>query len=125
MEAVRTWQMAWSWRGCPMSVGVDETGTGRTVLVLPAPSSVSTREEMRPLTSALAGLGRFVVPDWPGFGTLPKPQIGFAPQAFLQFLRDLVASEASPLHATIAAGHAASYALVQRFHGSTLITRQH
>lgn len=58
----------WSWRGRPISVTYETLGTGRPVLLLRAFSTVSSREEMRPLGERLAAQDRScVLVDWPGF----------------------------------------------------------
>jgi pimeloyl-ACP methyl ester carboxylesterase len=46
----------------------DEIGQGPPLLCLPAPSTISTREEMRELAERLAQSHRVVRIDWPGFG---------------------------------------------------------
>jgi pimeloyl-ACP methyl ester carboxylesterase len=80
--------------------------------LLPALSSISTREEMRPLQSRLAADFATVAIDWPGFGDEPRPKIAGDPSAYTNFLRHVLAHVALDPLATIAAGHAASYALV-------------
>jgi hypothetical protein len=53
----------------PTSVlGMDKAGTGSSVVLLPALSSISTRTEMHPSSSQfqVTSLG------WPGFGDLPR-----------------------------------------------------
>jgi pimeloyl-ACP methyl ester carboxylesterase len=49
--------------------------------------------------------------DWPGFGDRPRPAIEWTPDALSAFLEHFVRREVPPLLGTIAAGHAASYAL--------------
>jgi pimeloyl-ACP methyl ester carboxylesterase len=108
---IRTRQLRWTWQGQDLSLGVDEAGTGPTVLLLPALSSISTRREMRPLMQGLANRFSVIAPDWPGFGDLARPPIPWTPDALSSFLDQFVREQASALHATVAAGHAASYAL--------------
>jgi pimeloyl-ACP methyl ester carboxylesterase len=109
--AMRTRELRWSWQGRAVTLGVDEAGDGRTVLFLPALSSISTRREMHPLMQALAPMFRVIAPDWPGFGDRPRPALAWTPDALSAFLAHLVSQELPALHATIAAGHAATYAL--------------
>ena len=52
-----------------------------------------------------------IAPDWPGFGDQARPPIPWTPDALSSFLDQFVREQAPALHATIAAGHAASYAL--------------
>jgi hypothetical protein len=44
-------EIAWTWDGETVRVGVERTGDEPTVLLLPAMSSISTRAEMRPLAA--------------------------------------------------------------------------
>jgi pimeloyl-ACP methyl ester carboxylesterase len=101
----------WSWQGSETALGVDEAGDGPSVLLLPALSSISTRREMHPLMRGLAGKWHVIAPDWPGFGDQPRPPIAWTPDALSSFLDWFVRDQVPTLHATIAAGHAASYAL--------------
>jgi len=104
--------IVWNYDGRAIRVGLDRLGQGPTVLLLPALSSISTREEMRPLQSRLAANFATVAIDWPGFGDAPRPKMTWAPSAYTNFLRHVLAHVALDPLATIAAGHAASYALV-------------
>lgn len=88
-----------------------ELGEGRPLLVLPALSSISTREEMRPLAERLGAGFRVLVPDWPGFGRAPAPARAWRPDDLRGFLADLVAKRFSAPVPVLAAGHAAAYAL--------------
>lgn len=111
MDAPRTRDLSWSWQGQPLTLDLDEAGAGPPVLLLPACSSISTRREMHPLLERLAPFYRVLAPDWPGFGERARPAIAWTPDALSAFLDHLVQHELPPLHATVAAGHAASYAL--------------
>ena len=66
---------------------------------------------MAPLMQLLAAAWHVIVPDWPGFGDQPRPAIAWTPDALSAFLEHFVRHETLPLHATVAAGHAAAYAL--------------
>jgi pimeloyl-ACP methyl ester carboxylesterase len=101
----------WHWQGHEVTLGVDELGKGPPVLLLPALSSISTRHEMRPLMQALADEWHLIATDWPGFGDLPKPPIAWTPDSLSAFLAWFAREQVPTLHATVAAGHAASYAL--------------
>jgi hypothetical protein len=50
--------------------------------------------------------------DWPGFGDLPRPPLDWTPDAYRAFLAFVLDTVTPTPHAIIAAGHAASYALV-------------
>ena len=103
--------IVWNWRGQAIRVGVDRLGAGPTVLLLPALSSISTRREMRPLQERLASDFTTVAMDWPGFGDEPRPAIRWRPDAYVTFLRYVLTEVIARPLATVAAGHAASYAL--------------
>lgn len=108
---IRTRQVNWSWRGQAIALGVDEAGEGPPVLLLPALSSISTRRELHPLMLGLARWAHVIAPDWPGFGDQPKRPVAWTPDALSSFLEQFVRDECPSPHATIGAGHAASYAL--------------
>ena len=57
-----------------VTLGMDVAGDGPTVVLLPALSSISTREEMRPLLDRLTPSFRVVTADWPGFGDQARPK---------------------------------------------------
>lgn len=66
---------------------------------------------MHPLMQLLATRAHVIAPDWPGFGDQPRPPVAWTPDALSSFLAQFVREEVPALHGTIAAGHAASYAL--------------
>lgn len=104
--------IVWNWDGKAVRVGLDRLGEGPTVLLLPALSSISTRREMRPLQEQLASDFATVSIDWPGFGDEPRPPIPWRPAAYTAFLQHALTHVAPSPFATVAAGHAASYALL-------------
>lgn len=81
----------------------------RPILLLPALSSISTREEMLPLASELGATFVTEVVDWPGFGIGARPVTNWTPDILSDFLRDSV-DRLNP-KAIIAAGHSAAYAV--------------
>lgn len=97
--------------GSRVEVGFERIGHGPQVLMLPAPSSVSTRGELMPLASLLAAEVELVVPDWPGFGLEPTPAMRWQPRHFQAFLAEFAAWELRPRFTIVGAGHAAAYAL--------------
>ena len=111
MNTVPTDHIVWNWKSQTVRVGVDRLGAGPTVLLLPALSSISTRREMRLLQERLASNFATVTVDWPGFGDEPRPEIRWRPDAYVAFLRYLLTEVVPRPFATVAAGHAASYAL--------------
>ena len=78
--------MEWQWRDQIVRLGLTRMGAGPTILLLPALSSISTREEMRPLQELLAHDHTTISVDWPGFGDAPKPFVDWRPDAYRAFL---------------------------------------
>jgi pimeloyl-ACP methyl ester carboxylesterase len=105
--------ISWNWEGTEVTLGMDEGGSGRSIVLLPALSSISTRAEMRPLFDRLAPVFRVTTVDWPGFGDLARPRADWSPEAMSAFLNWFLSEILPPPHAVIAAGHAATYALHQ------------
>lgn len=103
-EAVR-----WHCDGQELTLGMDRVGSGPTVLLLPALSSISTRREMAPLQARLASSFRTVAVDWPGFGELQRPYVDWRPAIYDDFLDFLLTDVVPGPFAIIAAGHAAGY----------------
>lgn len=102
--------------GCEITLGLEEAGSGPSVVLLPAVSSISTREEMHPLLERLASNFHALAVDWPGFGDCPRPRCDWSPDILSTFL-DWFLTEVTPLpHGIVAAGHAATYALHQAVH---------
>jgi hypothetical protein len=94
-----------SWR-----VPFDRIGHGRPLVGFPAPSTVSTREELRGLADRLA-VGRAVIrSDWPGLGDAERAPILYRSPLYVRFLAAFLQSLEEPVD-VIAAGHAASYVL--------------
>ncbi|GJD52607.1 hypothetical protein OPKNFCMD_5373 [Methylobacterium crusticola] len=94
--------------GRSVALACDVTGSGPEALLLPAPSSIATREEMRPLAACLGGF-RCLVPDWPGFGAAPRARVPLEPATLHAALDGLLAQAPGPYALGIAAGHAAGY----------------
>jgi pimeloyl-ACP methyl ester carboxylesterase len=101
----------WTCKGMEIALGMDDAGNGRTIVLLPALSSISTREEMRPLFDRLAPSFRVVTVDWPGFGDQARPQIDWTPQLLSAFLSWFLSEIVPPPHSIVAAGHAAGFVL--------------
>jgi pimeloyl-ACP methyl ester carboxylesterase len=104
-------KIRWAWKGIEVALDMDNAGNGPTVILLPALSSISTRDEMRPLFDRLAPSFRVVTVDWPGFGDESRPQIDWTPEALSAFLNWFLSEIVPPPHSIIAAGHGAGYAL--------------
>lgn len=111
------------WEGVQVTLGVDEAGNGRSIVLLPALSSISTRAEMRPLFDRLALRFRVSTVDWPGFGDLARPRANWSPDLLSAFLNWFLNEIVPPPHAVVAAGHAATYALYQAVYQPGTIER--
>jgi pimeloyl-ACP methyl ester carboxylesterase len=69
---------------------------------------------MLPLQERLGAKFQTVSTDWPGFGNRPRPRMDWRPEIYAAFLAFLIGKlKPSHLHAVVAAGHAATYALAQ------------
>lgn len=101
----------WDWKETQFKVIYETRGKGTPVLLLPAFSTVSTREEMRPLAEFLAPNFQVVTLDWPGFGDSSRPRTDYKPTLYHQFIKDFVESIFNSPVAVIAAGHAAGYVM--------------
>jgi pimeloyl-ACP methyl ester carboxylesterase len=101
----------WRWDGRSVPVGYDVLGEGPAVLLLPAFSTVSTREELAPLAKRLADRFRTVAVDWPGFGRRAAPKLAHSPNLHLAFLASFVDAVMGGQAAVIAAGHSGGYVL--------------
>jgi pimeloyl-ACP methyl ester carboxylesterase len=94
------------------TVDLDRAGTDRrTVLLLPALSSISTRREMRGLQDIMSETFRTVSVDWPGFGDREKPFVNWRPELYDAFLGHLLKKVVPAPFGIVAAGHAAGYVL--------------
>jgi pimeloyl-ACP methyl ester carboxylesterase len=113
----------WNCRGERIFLGTDAAGDGPRVLLLPALSSISTRLEMRPLQDRLSQRYATLSIDWPGFGDRERPQVDWAPEIYSAFLSFLLQSVIAQPHAIIAAGHAATYALLHAATSPHSVTR--
>ncbi|MDI4236750.1 alpha/beta hydrolase [Bradyrhizobium sp. Arg237L] len=103
----------WQYGSDEVTLGLDEAGHGASVVLLPALSSISTRQEMRPLLDRLAFRFHVTAVDWPGFGDLARPSANWSPDMLSAFLDWFLTEITSPPHTIVAAGHAATYALHQ------------
>jgi pimeloyl-ACP methyl ester carboxylesterase len=122
-DAAHAKALAWTWQGKTIELGLDWRGEGRKILLLPALSSISTRREMGPLQDRLSARFRTVSIDWPGFGDLARPRFDWSPETYRAFLEFLLTPAMPPLHAVIAAGHGAIFALVHAVRNPGSIAR--
>lgn len=103
--------ITWSYADQQIELGFSQLGDGPLILLLPALSSISTRHEMRGLQERLARRFATIAIDWPGFGDQPRPAIAWEPEVYVQYLQHVLTQIAPQPLATVAAGHAAGYAL--------------
>ncbi|MDZ7962848.1 MAG: alpha/beta hydrolase [Aulosira sp. DedQUE10] len=104
-------EFIWNWENQSLRVVYETLGQGSPLLLLPAFSTVSTREEMGELARLLAPHFQVVAVDWPGFGESSRPSLDYRPELYQQFLADFVNSAFNTAINVLAAGHAASYVL--------------
>ncbi|QNI70927.1 alpha/beta fold hydrolase [Cyanobium sp. NS01] len=101
----------------------DQGGSGPAWLLLPALSTISSRQEWQPFCDAIPdGPGepserpRLISLDWPGFGESDRPRLPYDAELLALFLAD-VRREVCPTDCgLIAAGHAAGIALLAAEH---------
>ena len=101
----------WQWQNHTLNIATETLGSGPSVLLLPAFSTVSTRAELLTLAQALAPHFQVTLLDWPGFGDSDRPSLSYQPDFYRQFLRAFVRDTFPQEVAVVAAGHAAGYAL--------------
>ncbi|MEB3180797.1 MAG: alpha/beta hydrolase [Nostocaceae cyanobacterium] len=101
----------WHWENQQLRVVYETLGNGQPVLLLPAFSTVSTRQEMAGIAQILAANFQAVAVDWLGFGESSRPELDYRPALYQQFLEDLVTSIFNTKISVIAAGHSAAYVL--------------
>lgn len=101
----------WQYEDRSIPVAWEEQGKGAPLLLLPALSTISTRQEMAGLAARLSPDFRVVQVDWPGFGDSGRPALRYEPELYLSFLRDFTMSVIGEPTAVIAAGHAAGYVM--------------
>ena len=87
---------AWSWRGTPVPVGYECSGPAGAdpILMLPAMSTVSTRDELKALARRLDNR-RCIIMDWPGFGDTARPRLDYDRGLCRGFLDALVSTSMS------------------------------
>ena len=107
VEASRTLDLTVA--GRRLAIPCDVIGQGPEALILPALSTISSRQEARALAQDLGRDHRCLIPDWPGFGARARERVPLTPTTFHAFLDGLLAEAPGPYVLGIAAGHAAGY----------------
>jgi pimeloyl-ACP methyl ester carboxylesterase len=106
----------WSSRGTPIPVEYEMSGPvgAEPILLLPALSTVSTRDELKALANQLTNR-RCVITDWPGFGDTARPRLDYDRALCRSFLEELVSHLQGGLgrrsFPVVACGHSAGYAI--------------
>jgi pimeloyl-ACP methyl ester carboxylesterase len=104
-------EFIWHWENQQLRVVYETLGSGEPLLLLPAFSTVSTRQEMAGIAQILAANFQAVAVDWVGFGESSRPELDYRPAMYQQFLEDFVTSVFHTPISVIAAGHSAAYVL--------------
>jgi pimeloyl-ACP methyl ester carboxylesterase len=105
-------RLSWEYGGRSITISYETLGQGTPVLLLPAFSTVSTRDEMRPLAALLGARGfGCTLLDWPGFGESMRGRRDYAPALYRACLAAFVSTVRPTPVSVVAAGHAAGYAL--------------
>lgn len=102
---------SWNWQGQSIAITYEVSGQGLPVLLLPAMSTVSTREEMSGIARVLSNHFQVTTLDWPGFGASDRSALAYSPALYRQFLQDFVQAVYEQPIIAIAAGHAAGYVM--------------
>ena len=78
LPSIEASTFAWSWRRTPITIGYEMSGPAGAapILMLPAMSTVSTRDELRALANHFESR-RCVITDWPGFGNTGRPALDY------------------------------------------------
>ncbi len=101
----------WNYDNQAIAVAYETRGQGMPLLLLPAFSTVSSRDEMGGMAERLGDRFEVVALDWPGFGDSDRPGVQYGPEFYHQFLGDFVSSVFPGPVAIVAAGHGAGYAM--------------
>jgi len=101
----------WRWEKKVISIAYEVMGNGSPILLLPALSTISSRDELRQLGTLLAVNHKVYILDWVGFGESDRPNIKYEPKVFRGLLRSFVRETFSEPIVVMAAGHAAGYVM--------------
>ncbi|MEO1593380.1 MAG: alpha/beta fold hydrolase, partial [Cyanobacteria bacterium J06632_22] len=115
----------YSWRTSEKTATVvyETLGTGPTVLLLPAFSTVSTRVELTRIAQVLSTQFQVVAMDWLGFGDSERPAWVYDRALYQALLKDFMQDCCPHPAGILAAGHGAGYALHQAQEALTSDTR--
>ena len=65
----------WRWEKQAISIAYEVMGDGSPILLLPALSTISSRDELRELGTLLSTNHKVYILDWVGFGESDRPNI--------------------------------------------------
>jgi len=97
----------WLSNGTPVTVPYEQFGEGPPLLLLPALSTISTRDELREVARHLASTYTVTLLDWPGFGEADRLPLRYRRGLHQRFLLAFVREHFDEAPAVVAAGHAA------------------
>ncbi|MBD2327346.1 alpha/beta hydrolase [Alkalinema sp. FACHB-956] len=101
----------WRWEKQTIGVHYEVFGQGSPILLLPALSTISHRDEMRRLGELLAEKYQVYLFDWAGFGSSDRPKVKYSPKLYQALLRNFVQETFQEPIVVMAAGHAAGYVM--------------
>jgi len=107
----KIYQYQWLWQESCYTIEIEKMGKGKPMLLLPAFSTVSSRQEMRGIGKLLADKYEVNCLDWLGFGDSQRPPLDYQPSIYQTLLTDLVKDNFSEAVILVATGHSAGYAL--------------
>ncbi|KOP26213.1 alpha/beta hydrolase [Hapalosiphon sp. MRB220] len=116
-------ELTWNWENQQLQIVYETIGNGSPLLLLPAFSTVSTREEMSGIAKLLAPYFQVVAVDWPGFGDSSRLSVSYEPAIYEHFLEYFVTSVFNSPVAVVAAGHSAAYVLQLAQKNSSVFSR--
>ncbi|MEL6331996.1 MAG: alpha/beta fold hydrolase [Cyanobacteria bacterium J06626_26] len=97
--------------GQAVTIAYETLGTGPTVLLLPAFSTVSTRAELTQIAQVLASEFQVIALDWLGFGDSERSAFTYERSLYQSLLKNFVQNCCPQPAGILAAGHGAGYAL--------------
>lgn len=101
----------WNYEKKSFQISFETLGKGKSILLLPSFSTVSSRNEMNTIAEFLASQYQVTIFDWLGFGESERPKIDYQPRIYQQLLTDFVNHYFSEPIIVVTAGHSAGYAL--------------
>jgi pimeloyl-ACP methyl ester carboxylesterase len=109
----------WLWQGQQLPVAYsifpapDSTNgdNRKSVLLLPAFSTVSSREEVAEIATILASAFQVTTVDFPGFGDSDRPRLQYNPELYQQFITDFITDIVPQPLIVVATGHTAGYVM--------------